>query len=131
VSLVLAGTPAPVNVDFPFHFDDRGRTAAPSGTDEHIRDLLEQLLFTNPGERVNRPDFGVGLLQLIFAPNSVELAATLQYTTHGAIQRWLGDVLDLHDLEVRAIDSELRVEVVFTVRRTGEQQAATFVRGAG
>ena len=68
-----------MNIDFPFHFDGRGRTAA-TDDDDHIRDMIEQLLFTNPGERVNRPDFGSGLLQLIFAPNSPELAAALQFT---------------------------------------------------
>ena len=63
-----------MNIDFPFHFDDRGRTATTT-LDDHVRDLIEQLLFTSPGERVNRPDFGAGLLQLVFAPNSAELAA--------------------------------------------------------
>ena len=58
-----------MNIDFPFHFDARGRTATPPTTD-HIRDMIEQLLFTAPGERVNRPDFGSGLLQMVFAPNS-------------------------------------------------------------
>jgi hypothetical protein len=70
-------------------------------------------------------------MQLVFAPNSAELAATLQYTAHAAIQRWLGDVLELHDLQVSAIDAELRVDVVFSLRRTGEPQAATFTRTGG
>ena len=63
-----------MNIDFPFHFDSRGRTAG-TGDDDHIRDMIEQLLFTNPGERVNRPDFGSGLQSLIFGPNSPEVAA--------------------------------------------------------
>ena len=71
-----------MNIDFPFHFDGRGRTAA-TGDDDHVRDMIEQLLFTSPGERVNRPDFGSGLLQLVFAPNSPELAAALQFTVAG------------------------------------------------
>ena len=60
-----------MNIDFPFHSDSRGRTAT-TDDDDHIRDMIEQFLFTNPGERVNRPDFGSGLLQLVFAPNSPE-----------------------------------------------------------
>ena len=68
-----------MNIDFPFHFDGRGRTALTTD-DDHIRDMIEQFLFTNPGERVNRPDFGAGLLRLIFAPNSPELAAALKVT---------------------------------------------------
>ena len=91
-----------MNIDFPFHFDSRGRTASTDDND-HIRDMIEQLIFTNPGERVNRPDFGSGLLQLIFAPNSPELAATVQFTLQAAIQRWLGDVIEIQDLEVQAV----------------------------
>ena len=83
-----------MNIDFPFHFDGRGRTAA-TDDDDHIRDMIEQLLFTSPGERVNRPDFGSGLLQLVFAPNSPELAAALQFTMQAALQRWLGDLIDV------------------------------------
>jgi phage baseplate assembly protein W len=116
------------NVDFPFGFDGRGRTAAPSSYEEHVQDMVERILFTSPGERVNRPDFGSGLLQLVFAPNSVELAGTVQYTTQAAVQRWLGDVIDLHDLHVEVEESTLRVDVVYTIRSTGEQVSAGFTR---
>ena len=81
-----------MNIDFPLHFDGRGRTAATDDAD-HIRDMIEQLLFTNPGERVNRPDFGSGLMQLVFAPNSRELASALQFTIQAEVQRYLGDLI--------------------------------------
>jgi phage baseplate assembly protein W len=116
-----------MNVDFPFHFDHLGRTAT-TGTDDHVRDMIEQLLFTNPGERVNRPDFGSGLLQLVFAPNSPELAAALQFTVQASLQRWLGDVIDVQLLEVTSEDSTLRVEIQYVVRRTGETRQDTFER---
>ena len=116
-----------MNIDYPFHFDERGRTAA-TGTDAHIRDLIEQLLFTNPGERVNRPDFGSGLMQLIFAPNSPELAAALQYTLQAALQQWLGDLIELQALEVESEDSRLTVVVQYIVRRTQESQLARISR---
>ena len=83
-----------MNIDFPFHFDDRGRTAA-TDDDDHIRDMIEQLLFTNAGERVNRPDFGSGLLQLVFAPNSPELAAALAVHGPGGAAAWLGDLIEV------------------------------------
>ena len=83
-----------MNIDFPLHLDGGGRTAT-TDDDDHIRDMIEQVLFTNPGERVNRPDFGSGLLQLVFAPNSTELAAALQFTIQAALQRWLGDLIEL------------------------------------
>jgi phage baseplate assembly protein W len=118
-----------VNIDFPFHFAADGRTAT-TADDDHVRDMIEQLLFTNPGERVNRPEFGSGLLQLVFAPNSRELAATLQFTVQAALQQWLGDVIDIRSLEVSSDDSALRVDLNYIVRRSGEERSDTFVRGA-
>ena len=118
-----------MNIDFPFHFDARGRTAE-TGTDDHIRDMIEQLLFTNPGERVNRPDFGSGLLQLVFAPNSPEVAAAVQFTVQASLQQWLGDVIEVQSLEVTSEDSTLRVELNYLVLRTAEQRTEVFVQGA-
>jgi uncharacterized protein len=108
-----------MNIDFPFHFDGRGRTASTTDND-HIRDMIEQLLFTNPGERVNRPDFGSGLLGMVFEPNSPELASALQFGMQAAIQRWLGDLIELQTLEVTSEEATLRVVVQYVVRRTGE-----------
>lgn len=113
--------------DFPFHLDGRGRTAV-TEYDEHVRDMIEQLLFTSPGERVNRPDFGSGVLQLVFAPNSPELAVTLSFTTQAALQRWLGDVIDVEHLDVTADDSRLMIQIVYVVRRTGERVTTRFER---
>src|SRR6266566_1476303 len=116
-----------LNIDFPFHFDSRGRTAT-TDDDDHIRDMIEQLLFTNPGERVNRPDFGSGLLELVFAPNSPELAAALQFTMQGALQRWLGDVIEVENLEVESDDASLRIAVGYLLRRTGQRRAEVLTR---
>ena len=116
-----------MNIDFPFHFDNLGRTAT-TDSDDHIRDMIEQLLFTNPGERVNRPDFGSGLLQLVFAPNSPELAATLQFTMQAALQQWLGDLIDVQELEVISEDSRLQVFLQYAVKRSGEQRTEIFSR---
>lgn len=119
-----------MNVDFPYHYDGRGHTAD-AATDDHIRDLIEQVLFTSPGERVNRPTFGCGLMQLIFAPNSDELAAATQYLVQGALQQWLGDLIQVEDVAVENDDSELRVTVQYVVRRTQERTLAQFARGGG
>jgi uncharacterized protein len=116
-----------VNIDFPFAFDSRGRTTECDDA-AHVRDMLEQLLFTSAGERVNRPEFGSGLLQLVFAPNSLELAAALQFTTRAAVQQWLGDILDLEALEVTPEDATLRIAIRYTLRRTGETRTASFER---
>ncbi len=116
-----------MNIDFPFHFDGRGRTAG-TGDDDHIRDMIEQFLYTNPGERVNRPDFGSGLLQLVFAPNSPELASALQFTVQAGLQQWLGDLIEVQALEVTSEDAVLRILIQYMVRRTGERRTETFVR---
>lgn len=116
-----------MNIDFPFHFDSLGRTAM-TDDDDHIRDMIEQFLLTSAGERVNRPDFGSGLLQLLFAPNSPELAAALQLTVQAGLQRWLGDVIEIQVLEVISEDSTVRVELKYLVRRTQEIRTATIVR---
>jgi uncharacterized protein len=116
-----------MNIDFPFTFDGRGRTAT-TRDDDHIRDMIEQLLFTSPGERVNRPDFGSGLLQLIFAPNSPELAATLQFTMQAALQQWLGDVIQVLALDATSQDSTLAVDLKYLIRHTNQQQTARFTR---
>src|SRR5579859_985865 len=118
-----------MNIDFPFHFDGRGQTAT-TDDDDHIRDMIEQLLFTSPGERVNRPDFGSGLLQLVFAPNSPELAAALQFTMQAAVQRYLGDVIDVRSLEVAAQDSTLSITLIYQIRETQEERTDSFVRSA-
>jgi phage baseplate assembly protein W len=117
-----------MNIDFPFHFDAYGCTAA-TGDDDHIRDMIEQFLFTSPGERVNRPDFGSGLLQLVFAPNSPELAATVQFTIQAGLQRWLSDLVEVRNLEVTSDDAKLQVVVQYAVKRTGEVRTETFAKG--
>jgi phage baseplate assembly protein W len=116
-----------MNVDCPFRFDHLGLTAATDDAD-HIRDLIEQVLFTAPGERVNRPTFGSGLLQLVFAPNSDELAATTQFLVQGALQEWLGDLLQVQAVQIESQESTLRITVQYVLRRNGQPQVASFAR---
>jgi phage baseplate assembly protein W len=113
------------NVDFPFHFDSRGRTAS-ADEDEHIRDLIHQVLFTAPGERVMRPTFGCRLLQLVFAPNSEELAAATEMVVQGALQEWLGDRIQVNTVDVQAEEAILRVRVDYTVIRTQQRSVEEF-----
>ena len=114
-------------IDYPFSIDGRGRTAR-TGGDEHIRDLIEQVLFTVPGERVNRPTFGTGLLQLVFAPASDELATAVQFLVQGALQQWLGDLIQVEAVVVESVDATLRVSVEYLVRRNQRRQVAQFTR---
>ncbi len=116
-----------VHIDYPFRFDSSGRTAT-TERDEHIRDLIEQVLFTIPGERVNRPTFGTNLMQLVFAPNSPELAATTQFLVQGALQEWLGELIQVEAVQVTSEDATLAVVVQYRIRRTQQRQTATFTR---
>jgi len=114
-----------MQVDYPFRFDGRGRTAG-TAHDEHIRDLIEQVLFTSPGERVNRPTFGSGVLKLVFEPNSTTLGATTQLAVQGALQQWLGDLILVEAVQVESQDSAVQVAVQYVVRRTQRRQVAQF-----
>lgn len=116
-------------VSFPFHFDEAARTAT-SGESDHIRQMIEQLLFTNPGERVNRPDFGTGLMQMIFDPNSNEMAAATQFLVQGALQQWLGDQILVESVNIQNDGQILRVIVRYVLRRDQQHQVAQFSRGA-
>lgn len=116
-----------MHIDYPFHVDVKGRTAR-TDDDDHVQDMIEQFLFTSQGERVNRPQFGSGLLQLVFAPNSSELASALHFTIQAGLQRWLGDVIAVRSLEVASEDGAIRVSLQYVLRRTGDERSATVVR---
>jgi phage baseplate assembly protein W len=115
---------------FPYRFDGAGRTRGDDHA-EWVRGLVEQVLFTAPGERVMRPTFGSGLAELVFAPNSPELAATTQFLVQGALQQWLSDLIAVDAVEVTAVEATLTVRVTYTLRATGEAQDETFERGIG
>jgi len=116
-----------VNIDYPYRFDTRGRTAAAEDAD-HIEDMIEQFLFTAAGERVMLPEFGSGILQMLFSPNSPEVAAALQFTVRGGLQRWLDDVIEIRDLTAQSEDSILRITLVYVIRRTQETRTRVFER---
>jgi len=112
-------------LDHPYHFDGSGRTASTDALD-HIRDLIEQVLFTSPGERVMRPDFGAGLLALVFEPNSTTLAATTQFLVQSGLQQHLSDLIAVNGVAVENDDAALRVTVSYTVLADGTAQQASF-----
>jgi uncharacterized protein len=112
-------------LDFPYRFDGHGRTTT-TDRDDHIRDLIEQVLFTAPGERVMRPDFGSGLLALVFEPNSTTLAATTQILVQGALQQNLSHLIAVQAVEVSDDDAALRVDIRYTVLLDRTTHTATF-----
>ena len=117
------------SIAFPFHFDGRGGTAVPSD-DDHVRDMIEQVLFTAPGERVMRPDFGSGLLGLVFEPGGPELVATTQHLVQGGLQQELGGLIAVESVEVTQDEGTVTVSVTYVSLKTQERTAATFARSA-
>src|ERR671910_409250 len=109
------------HLDHPFHFDGRGRAAA-TADDDHVRDMIYQVLFTNPGERVNRPDFGCGLLQLVFMPNSDALATATQFMVQGSLQRWLADVIQVEQVLITDEEERLVVDVTYIRSDNGQRR---------
>lgn len=118
------------DLDFPYHFSGLGRTAT-TDRDDHIRDLIQQVLFTAPGERVMRPDFGAGLLALVFEPNSTTLAATTQMLVQSALQLNLAHLIAVHAVEVRNDDAALRVDVTYSVLLDRTTHSASFTAPGG
>ena len=105
-----------MQIAYPYKVDQRGRTAS-SDEDRHLRDLIEQVLFTSPGERVNRPEFGTPILQLVFEPSTDVLATALQATVQAALQQQLGTRLVVERVDVDRDEAVLRINIVYTVAR--------------
>ena len=115
------------NVDFPYHVDGRGRTAT-AGPDDHLNDLIEQVLFTAPTERVMRPDFGSGLLNLVFEPGGPELVAATQHIVQGSLQQELGHLIAVESVQVSQDEGVLTVEVRYVALQTQQRATASFAR---
>ena len=116
-----------MDIAYPFRIDGRGRSAG-AERDDHIRQMIEQVLFTTQGERVNRPSFGTSLQQLVFAPNSDELATATEFMVQAALQESLGDLIQVEAVQVESREATLEVTVQYVVRRAGERQVAQFSR---
>ncbi len=114
-----------MSIDYPFHVGKKG-TIAIADIDKHLRDGIEQVLFTNPGERVNLPEFGCGLRNFIFAGNSEVLRATVQFTVMQNLQRWMGDVITVNQVTVENREETLYIEVIFTKKETQERVQLEF-----
>jgi hypothetical protein len=117
-----------VNVTFPYSFNAIGWTDV-ADLPNHIFQMVEQILLTSPGERVNRPTFGSGTAQLVFAPNSDVLAAAQQQIIQASLQQWLSDLIRVDSVVVRAQDSTLLITVAYTILQTQQKQTQEFVYG--
>jgi len=117
-------------IDYPFQFDGRGRTGR-SSEEEYIRELIEQVLLTAPGERVMRPTFGSGVRELLFGAASPEVATATQYLIQSSLQRWLADLISVEAVEVQAVESALLINVQYVVRRSQTRDRAEITLSGG
>jgi len=113
--------------NFPFKIDDNGKTSV-TNEDRHIRNLIEQILFTSLGERVNRPNFGSGLSQVIFEPNSDILAISIDTLIHSSLNLWLDNLITVESVSVEKKESTLEVTVKYTIRKNQRTNVNTFRR---
>lgn len=114
---------------FPYDFDGTGHTVRAASPAAHVADMIEQILFTAPGERVNRPTFGSGTAQLVFEPNSDALAAVQQQAIQAGLQQWLSDLIRVQSVAVTASEAMLQVTVAYTVIASQQQLTEQFVYG--
>lgn len=117
-------------IDYPFQFNGRGRTGQ-SNEDEYIRELIEQVLLTAPGERVMRPTFGSGVRQLLFGAASPEVATATQYLVQSSLQQWLADLITVEAVDVQAREGELLIQVQYVVRRSQARATTQFKMPGG
>jgi phage baseplate assembly protein W len=90
-----------------------GRLATERSYEQHVDQMIRQVLLTAPGERINRPEFGCGVRRMLFAPNSVVSASLAQVTVHQALDRWLGSVIKVDDVVVAAVESTLTIRISY------------------
>ena len=114
-----------MQLHFPFILDGRGLVGE-VGESGHIRQLIEQVLFTNPGERVNRPEFGCGLLRAVFDPGSAQQLQVWQFTVQEELERWLGGIIETRQVAIEQQDSTLRVRVEYSERHSQRDQVAAY-----
>lgn len=116
-----------MHIAYPLRITQEG-LAATAQQKDHIEQLIEQLLFTMPGERVNRPEFGTALSQLIFSPGNEELVAATQFLVQGALQQWLGTSIQVQAVRIVSQENTLTVTITYIIKRTQEQNIARFIR---
>lgn len=115
-------------LDYPYRIDGTGRTATTDDPNERLRNLIETVLFTSPGERVNRPNFGAGLRELVFDTNSEALATATEFMIQSTIQRFLADIVVIEALEVSRDEGRLLVTLTYARRGEEERVVETFER---
>lgn len=117
-----------MQIAYPLQVSAYGRLAS-AEYEEHVVQMIEQFLFTMPGERVNRPDFGCGIMEMVFDPASEGMASATQFLIQSGLQQWLGDLIQVEAVQVAGRDGKLLIAVQYVLRETQQRRVAHFERG--
>lgn len=110
-------------IHFPVRIDRAlGQLQKERDYERYVSQLIRQVLLTAPGERPHRPEFGAGLRRMVFAPNDDATASLLQATVFQNLNQWLGELIDVDNVNVQADESRLDVRVLYTIKSRGTQQ---------
>ena len=111
------------SIRYPFAIDKGfGMLAEETDYDKHVLQMIKQVLFTNPGERINRPDFGCGIRRMVFAPNSDVSANLSQVLINQSLEKWMGTVIEVNEVQVNNIEERLEIKIVYLVRATQQRR---------
>jgi uncharacterized protein len=111
------------SIRYPFAVDRQlGVLMEEKDFSQHVKQMIMQVLLTSPGERINRPDFGCGLRRLVFAPNSETSANLMQVTVVQALEKWLGDLIEVSEVKVKAMEERLELGVIYVLKARQERQ---------
>lgn len=113
----------------PYRIDGTGRTATTADRAAHVRGLIGAVLFTAPGERLMRPDFGAGLRALLFDSNSDAMETAAEFLIRSALQAHLSDLIALVEVTLLREEGVLTITLVYDLRETGERVATSFAAG--
>ena len=111
------------SIRYPLAIDDGfGKLAEETDYYRHVEQMMKQVLFTNPGERINRPDFGCGIRRMVFAPNSEVNANLSQVIINQSLEKWLGTVIEVNEVQVKNIEEKLEIKIIYLIRATQERR---------
>ncbi|MGB3344294.1 MAG: GPW/gp25 family protein [Aequorivita sp.] len=111
------------SIRYPFAIDNGfGKLAEETDYDRHLMQMIKQLLFTNPGERINRPDFGCGIRRMVFAPNSDVSANLTQVIINQSLEKWMGTVIEVNEVNVKNVEEKLEINIVYLIRATQQRR---------
>src|SRR3954454_15137096 len=111
------------SIHYPFAIDKGlGTLAEEPDYSQHVEQMIKQILFTNPGERINRPDFGCGIRRMVFAPNSDVTANVTQVMIHQALEKWMGNLIEVADVKTNANNETLEIKIVYILKARQERR---------